>query len=242
MAALFPVRNNQERPKIYSSCEKMRFNKDRMPLPLSQITRFEKTNRVNINVYAFEEFCTIYPAYLSKIKGGGKPVNLLLLNDDKRSHFCLIKNLDRLLKLFCGLTEELVLKMISENFVSSVFRGLREQKKQHRQLRLSQQPLRIEMPLEGAVTKFTIWYKTTMSFRYLCLSRGIQVRTDGCEDLTTHVIEQQFLRSFGAVLVDVQDGKVEKEQRRRLYQVFGHNEPLVKNSGRTAPTTKNTNN
>ena len=67
-------------------------------MPLSQIPRFEKENRVKINVYAFEEPLTIYPAYLTKIKGGGKPINLLLLNDDKKSHFCLIKNLDRLLK------------------------------------------------------------------------------------------------------------------------------------------------
>ena len=99
LVALFPVRNNQERSKRYTRhLKKLMFNKERMPMPLSQIPRFEKENRVKINVYAFEEPRTIYPAYRTKIKRGGKPINLLLLNDDKKSHFCLLKNLDRLLK------------------------------------------------------------------------------------------------------------------------------------------------
>ena len=98
LAALFPVSNNQERPKKYTRhLKRLTFNKESMPMSLSQIPRFEKDYNVKINVYAFEEPRTIYPAYLTKIKGGGKPISLLLLND-KKSHFCLIKNLDRLLK------------------------------------------------------------------------------------------------------------------------------------------------
>ena len=99
MAALFPVSNNQVRPKKHTRhLKKLTFNKERMPMPLSQIPRFEKDNNVKINVYAFEDPRPICPAYLTKIKGRGKPINLLLLNDDEKSHFCLIKNLDRLLK------------------------------------------------------------------------------------------------------------------------------------------------
>ena len=228
LAALFPVSNNQERPKKYTRyLKKLRFNKERLPMPLSQIPRFEKDNNVKINVYTFEEPRTIYPAYLTKIKGGGKPINLLVLNDDKKSHFCLIKNLDRLLKTLLRSDRTANSKNNLRKFCERRLQSVaRTKMQQHRQLCLNQQPLMIEITPEGATTEFTSWHKTTKCpFVIYADLEAFNVRTDNCEDVVsdyqhgdlnsgaaaTHVIEQQHPCSFGAVLVDVRDGKVAHE-------------------------------
>ena len=133
----------------------------------------------------------------------------------------------------------------------------RTKMRQHRQLCIDQQPLMIEMPPKGAITEFKSWHKTTKCpFVIYADLEAFNVKTDDCGDVlskyqhgalnsgaaATHVIEQQYPCSFGAVLVDVRDGKVAKETfyRRKLHQtVLGHNEALVEvDSGRATTASK----
>ena len=65
------------------------------PMELDDIGKFEKQNRgLAINVFG-EEREEIYPLRWSKIKT--KPINLLLISDSETRHYCLIKNMSRLL-------------------------------------------------------------------------------------------------------------------------------------------------
>jgi hypothetical protein len=70
---------------------------------LVKVTSFEKfENHVGINVYCYtdnnnnnDEKPFIYPIYVSK-KDSFQAINLLLLQNDNQSHYCLIKNFNRL--------------------------------------------------------------------------------------------------------------------------------------------------
>ena len=74
------------------------FNPRKTPVALADIPVFEKNNHLKINVFAYE--CSkVYAAYISKYKNSAKPINFLLLSDENDWHYCLIKNLDRVLKV-----------------------------------------------------------------------------------------------------------------------------------------------
>ena len=100
--ALHPVENNSERiTKIlkYQS-ERLDWSGLKFPVDLNQIAIFEKFNpSISINVFGFDK--TIYPLRISKTKSERSErrwiVNLLLISDGEKQHYCLIKSLSRLL-------------------------------------------------------------------------------------------------------------------------------------------------
>ena len=95
--ALHPVEKNSERiTKIlkYQS-ERLDWSGLKFPVKLDQIVIFEKFNpSISINVFGFEG--DVYPLRLSKTKSE-RIVNLLLISDGEKQHYCLIKSLSRLL-------------------------------------------------------------------------------------------------------------------------------------------------
>ena len=66
------------------------------PTPLSQIPAFEKSNGVSINVFGLENE-QIYPLQITSFKSMLHHVNLLLFSKGEIRHYCLIRNLSRLL-------------------------------------------------------------------------------------------------------------------------------------------------
>lgn len=101
-AALYPVSKNVQRVSSYPHCSNL-FNIDGMDFPVtfSDISMFEKNNaNIRINVYGLENGKQITgPLYKSQYsKRNRKTVNLLLLEKDKCSHYCLIKDLSRLVR------------------------------------------------------------------------------------------------------------------------------------------------
>ena len=63
------------------------------PVKLQDIEKFETQNPgISINVFGFEG--EIYSLRISKEKGI-EPINLLLISDGKKDHYCLIKNMSR---------------------------------------------------------------------------------------------------------------------------------------------------
>ena len=95
--SLNPVEKNSERiTKIlkYQS-ERLDWSRLQFPVDLNQIIIFEKLNpQISINVFGFEG--VVYPLQLSKTKRT-QIVNLLLISDGEKQHYCLIKSLSRLL-------------------------------------------------------------------------------------------------------------------------------------------------
>ena len=64
------------------------------PLPLSQISTFEKQNNISVNVFGYQN--EVFPLRITKERGL-LHVNLLLITEGNNSHYCLIKSLSRLL-------------------------------------------------------------------------------------------------------------------------------------------------
>ena len=64
------------------------------PVNTNQIEKFEKQNQLSINVIGYET--TLFPLYLSKIQSNDQ-INLLLISQGEKRHYCLIRNMSRLL-------------------------------------------------------------------------------------------------------------------------------------------------
>ena len=64
------------------------------PVAVKKVPTFEKQNNISVNVFGFED--EYYPLYISP-EQKETHVNLLLIHDEKKSHYCLIKNLGMML-------------------------------------------------------------------------------------------------------------------------------------------------
>lgn len=127
LAALYPAGKNANRPSKYKShSNRLNFDGITFPVTLEQIQLFEKLNSdISVHVYAYETIYdkkieakvhTIVPVRLSSnVKSNH--IHLLLLTDEVenkknvgnaptntaevKTHFCLIKNLSKLVKMQC---------------------------------------------------------------------------------------------------------------------------------------------
>ena len=90
-----PVDKNPNRitKELIEQAKSLNWSGLKFPMDLNQIKFFEKNNpSISINVFGYEE--EGYPLKISKIK---KIINidLLLISDEQKQHYCLIKNLSR---------------------------------------------------------------------------------------------------------------------------------------------------
>ena len=148
--ALHPVEKNSERiTKIlkYQS-ERLDWSGLKFPVDLNQIAIFEKFNpSISINVFGFEG--VVYPLQLSKTKRM-QIVNLLLIPDGEKQHYCLIKSLSRLLSSQVSGHKE------SKSFCLNCFNHFpnEEKLKIHEEYCLKNQAIKIEMPEKGSFISF----------------------------------------------------------------------------------------
>ena len=94
--ALNPVKKNAGRISRQPIWESRELNWERLsfPIEMKEISKFEKNNLgISVNVFGFEK--NGYPLRISKVSK--KEVDLLLIEKDGEKHFCVIKNLFRLL-------------------------------------------------------------------------------------------------------------------------------------------------
>ena len=70
------------------------------PVKINQIPKFEQQNKIRVNIFGFdcvEKNTCIFPRYISN-NVYENTVNLLLISNDQRSHYILIKNINGLLR------------------------------------------------------------------------------------------------------------------------------------------------
>jgi len=97
LAALHPVQNNANLVHHYKKYEHdLNMSDIEYPVLLPKMEKFEKQNKISVNVFGFEDG-EVFPLYLSKLQNGFKEVDLLYLSNEEQSHYCWIKNLDRFL-------------------------------------------------------------------------------------------------------------------------------------------------
>jgi len=98
LAALHPIqfKSNPERIHHYRPYEQeLNFDGIDFPVSINKISKFEKQNEIAVNVFGFEQG-DIFPLYITKERFSTH-VNLLLYSLGEKRHYCLIKDLDRLL-------------------------------------------------------------------------------------------------------------------------------------------------
>ena len=86
----------------------LNFNNIQFPVKCDDIPKFEKRNGLTVSVYCIKENGKqVYPLFITK-RRNTEPINLLLIEEDEKSHYTWIKNMNRLLsydtgntKLFC---------------------------------------------------------------------------------------------------------------------------------------------
>ena len=97
--ALHPAKDHPERieTKLIKSTENFNWDGITFPVNLKQIDRFEKQNdSLSINVFGYAN--SVYPLRISQFDRE-KQVDLLLVSDENKQHYCLIKSMSRLLSM-----------------------------------------------------------------------------------------------------------------------------------------------
>ena len=119
-------------------------------MKLDQIVIFEKLNpQISINVFGFEDR-VVYPLRLSKRSEREQTINLLLISDGEKQHYCLIKSLSRLLSSQVSGHKE------SNSFCLNCLNHFpnEEKLKIHEEYCLKNQAIRIEMPEKRSLVTF----------------------------------------------------------------------------------------
>lgn len=96
LAALHPVQKHSDRISKYKDYVKeLKFRNITFPVKMKDILVFEKQNEISVNVFGYEKE-EIFPLHITKTKYK-RHVNLLMISNSKNSHYCWIKDLNRLL-------------------------------------------------------------------------------------------------------------------------------------------------
>ena len=99
--ALNPVEKNSERIdiKLREKTEVFNWEGLKFPVNLMDINKFENHNSsISVNVFGYANL--VYPLRISKHNYKREStVNLLLISDDTKQHYCLIKDISKLLSL-----------------------------------------------------------------------------------------------------------------------------------------------
>jgi len=100
VAGLYPKNQNQHRTSSYPHFQNvLNINNLSFPITFSDIAVFEKNNSfLNIFVYGLRNNKTIIGPLYKSINNKGKSIHLLLLENNSNTHYCLIKDLPRLVR------------------------------------------------------------------------------------------------------------------------------------------------
>ena len=145
-----PVEKNSERitKELIDQWERLNWSGLKFPANLNQIVIFEGNNsEISINVFGFDG--GIYPLQISKTKRP-RIVNLLLISDGVKQHYCLIKSLSRLLSSQLTNHDGSIVFCLNclNHFPNE------EKSKIHEEYCLKNQTIKIEMPEKGSFISF----------------------------------------------------------------------------------------
>jgi len=99
LASLYPVSRDSHPCRVSNYIQyesELNCQNIEMTVSLADVPKFEKQNNISINVFGLEKD-EVYPLSITKSRHE-KHVNLLLISDKGKRHYCLIKNMSRLLE------------------------------------------------------------------------------------------------------------------------------------------------
>ncbi|XP_050517398.1 uncharacterized protein LOC126892024 [Diabrotica virgifera virgifera] len=106
IGAIFPASGNPTKPKSYPPYDTLlNFEGIDFPMKLKDIKKFENLNNISVNVYGLEsnfvnnkrQYEIVGPLHFTSNRHATH-VNLLLITNDKQSHYCLILDMSRLVR------------------------------------------------------------------------------------------------------------------------------------------------
>ena len=99
LAALHPTQGQHGNPnRVFNYTkymDELDFSDIPFPVRVSDVPKFEMKNGLSVNVFGYEK-SEVYPIHLTKERDV-RHVNLLVITKDDKSHYCWIKNFNRLL-------------------------------------------------------------------------------------------------------------------------------------------------
>ena len=147
--ALNPVDKNPNRlnKELIEQSKSFNWEELKFPVELKQIKIFEKNNpSISINVFGFED--EVYPLKISKEKKN--TIDLLLISDGKKQHYCVIKNLSKFIR--SSLTKRHDAVEICRSCLNHF--PDKDKLKNHEEYCFQNETIKIEMPKEGSSISF----------------------------------------------------------------------------------------
>ena len=147
--ALNPVDQNSNRltKELVKQSKRFNWNGLKFPVGLKAIKIFENNNpSISINVFGFEE--EVYPLKIAKEKRINN-IDLLWISDEKKQHYCLIKDLSKFLR--SSLTKHSDAVEICRSCLNHFPKG---KLKNHEEYCFQNETVKIEMPKEGSSISF----------------------------------------------------------------------------------------
>ena len=148
--ALNPVDKNPNRitKELIEQSKSVNWEELKFPVDLKQIKIFEKNNpSISINVFGYED--EVYPLKISKDKKINN-IDLLLIVDGKKHHYCLINNLSRFIS--CKLTKHCGTVEICRSCLNHF--PDKDKLINHEEYCFQNETIKIEMPKEGSSIYF----------------------------------------------------------------------------------------
>ena len=147
--ALNPVDQNSNRltKELVKQSKRLNWNGLKFPVGLKAIKIFETNNpSISINVFGFED--EVYPLKISKEKRINN-IDLLWISDEKKQHYCVIKDLSKFLR--SSLTKHHETVEICRSCLNHFPKG---KLKNHEEYCFQNETIKIEMPKEGSSISF----------------------------------------------------------------------------------------
>ena len=148
--ALNPVDKNPNRitKELIEQAKSLNWNGLKFPVGLKAIKIFETNNpSISINVFGFED--AVYPLKISKEKRINN-IDLLLISDEEKRHYCVIKDLSKFLR--SSLTKHSDAVEICRSCLNHF--PDKDKLKNHEENCFQNEAIRIEMPKEGSSISF----------------------------------------------------------------------------------------
>ena len=150
-----PVDKNPERitNDLRKQSEKLNWEGIVWPMKLKDINKFEKMNNISVNVFGLNG-TEVYPLRPSKFNHETE-IDLLLIHDDEKQHYCLIKDMSRLLSAQTSKKQHK--KFFCKRCLNSF--GRQDLLDKHKELCGQHEEVKVVMPEEGSTVSFRNFHK-----------------------------------------------------------------------------------
>ena len=159
LRALNPTNNNPERidNKLKSKVDTVNMKGIEYPVSLRDKNKFESLNsNISITVLGYNQKDKVYPLRISKHNDRMHKIKLLLIEKNEERHYCLIRNLSRLLSSQiskrngkCWICENCLNPFASEDSLNK-----------HKEYCETNECVKIKMPEKGTMLKFINYYRS----------------------------------------------------------------------------------